>query len=590
MNGAKLGLFVLLAISACRTPQRSGPKYELKENPHGQLKLDDDQRELPEEMWSPLSRQSSGSFYYMKAEYLAMEGKIAEAAALFEDAYNLDPNPFLGFKVIAAQANSGQTEEALLAAKKMVLTYPKNAELHVLYGQLLARNSLFEAAIKHFETSIDLNPDGLEGYLGLIQVYQVTQKPSEAIAVAKDLVKSDPTYVEGWTLLAKLYLGQNQKRESLKAAARAYELSPSDPEKILVYAFTLELNGESKRSISLYESLYRLNPNNEELIGRMVDLYRELGDLQVALNLIDEGIKAQDKPSSNLLMQKVFILWELKRAEEADKILTQLAAEYQDSDRVQYMQGLGKEKIGKKVEAMAIYQKIDEGSPLKAHAYYRVVQILRDDKKYDEAFALCRKMLDQGGERGEEFYNVGASVLVDAGKTNEAITLIDEGIRKKPSNPQLWFMKGVYQEKTGKISDSIASMRKVIEIDPKHSGAHNFLGYLYAERGENLDEAETLIKRALELKPNDGYYLDSLGWVYFQKKNYQKALETLLKADRIVPGEGVILEHVSETYTALGNDKEALAFMERAAKGKTEPNEKARIEGKLAKLRAGQKK
>ncbi|CAD7783277.1 MAG: Tetratricopeptide repeat protein [Candidatus Methanoperedenaceae archaeon GB50] len=68
----------------------------------------------------------------------------------------------------------------------------------------------------------------------------------------------------------------------------------------------------------------------------------------------------------------------------------------------------------------------------------------------------------------------------------------------------------------------IKEMRQTISLDPNHAEALNYLGYTYAEMGENLEEAERLIKRALEIKPEDGYIIDSLGWVYYQRGEYKR--------------------------------------------------------------------
>ena len=67
----------------------------------------------------------------------------------------------------------------------------------------------------------------------------------------------------------------------------------------------------------------------------------------------------------------------------------------------------------------------------------------------------------------------------------------------------------------------IDEMKKAIALNPKNAQALNYLGYTYAESGQNLDEAESLIKRALTVEPEDGFYVDSLGWVYYQKGEYQ---------------------------------------------------------------------
>ena len=86
-----------------------------------------------------------------------------------------------------------------------------------------------------------------------------------------------------------------------------------------------------------------------------------------------------------------------------------------------------------------------------------------------------------------------------------------------------------------------------------------------------------MIKRALQLKPNDGYYLDSLGWVYYQQKKYPEALKILKQAIKVVPNEGVILEHVADTYKALGDRQKAIEFYEKATKGRIEDRDRERI-------------
>ena len=77
-------------------------------------------------------------------------------------------------------------------------------------------------------------------------------------------------------------------------------------------------------------------------------------------------------------------------------------------------------------------------------------------------------------------------------------------------------------------------LKKTIEINPKHDGSLNTLGYMYAEEGENLDEAMDLIIRALVIDPDNGAYLDSLAWVYYKKGEYQKAIEIIKRADQML--------------------------------------------------------
>ena len=107
-------------------------------------------------------------------------------------------------------------------------------------------------------------------------------------------------------------------------------------------------------------------------------------------------------------------------------------------------------------------------------------------------------------------------------------------------------------------------MKKLIEINPDHANALNFVGYSYAEEGVNLGEAERMIKKALVLSPNKGYILDSLGWVYFKKGMYSEALDVLKEAAALQSNDPAILEHIGDVYEKMGNMPSALDYYRKA--------------------------
>jgi Flp pilus assembly protein TadD len=103
----------------------------------------------------------------------------------------------------------------------------------------------------------------------------------------------------------------------------------------------------------------------------------------------------------------------------------------------------------------------------------------------------------------------------------------------------------------------IATLRKTIELKPDHADALNYLGYSFAEKGENLDEAIRLIKRALLIKPDSGYILDSLAWAYYQKGMLNEALEVMKKAVAKMDKDPVMREHYGDIYLKLSDKDKA---------------------------------
>lgn len=586
-----LAILCFLGLAACRStsPRQEKGMLDGEDQP---VKIDTDSETnegtVPPSLWSPSQRAANASYFYLLGEYLAARGEMNKAYPLFQASYNLDPNPFLGGKLIASESVLGKFDKAVPEAKRMSLLYPKVANIRLIYGELLAHNGELDAAADELKHAIGLDPTQERGYLILIEAYSKARQFERALSVAKQFSKAKPHSVLGWVEVAKLNLILGNRKEALDPAKRAYELQTGNPELVIIYAMTLELNGHSKQAVQLYEQLYRLDPTNQDLIKRMTQLYREVGNLDDALDLIESLAQLPEGDKPGVQLQKAIILWELKRHSEASQVLDKLAAEYPDSDRLVYFSGLGHERLDQYDRALEIYRSIPETSALFVDGQIRVVIILMQQQKLEEAAVVVRKVTSLAGVPWEAFELAG-QILSEQTKYLEAIELVQEGFKKFPDRPRLLFLKGVYLEKHGDIEKCIETMKEVIRIDSTNSSAFNYLGYLFAERGERLEEAEKLILRALELRPNDGFYLDSLGWVLFQKKEYPRALQQLERALEITPKEGIILEHLAEVYVALDRMSDAERTFAEALKTKLEAKDRIRIEKRVVALKSSKK-
>jgi Flp pilus assembly protein TadD len=150
------------------------------------------------------------------------------------------------------------------------------------------------------------------------------------------------------------------------------------------------------------------------------------------------------------------------------------------------------------------------------------------------------------------------------GHLEKAMDLLTKGLADVPENTSLLFRLGAIQDKAGQKEACIATMKKIIRIDPDDASALNYLGYTYADLGIHLDQAEALIKKALKIKPDDGYITDSMGWVYYKKKEYEKAVFYLEKAATLTEYESIIASHLADAYVKTGRLSKALAVYHKA--------------------------
>jgi len=119
-----------------------------------------------------------------------------------------------------------------------------------------------------------------------------------------------------------------------------------------------------------------------------------------------------------------------------------------------------------------------------------------------------------------------------------------------------------------------------------HAPGMNYLGYMWADRGENLPRALELIRKAVDLEPSNGAYLDSLGWVYFRLDRLDKAEENLVAASTLNPDDATVEEHLGDLWVKKGDMKKARESWKRALTLKPEPDVKRRLDEKLRKTDA----
>jgi tetratricopeptide (TPR) repeat protein len=577
-------LVSLSVFAACRTARPKGELLDASavlpvESKEDSDFISTDTSPVGVQFWSPAQRRANASFHYLVAINNLMRGDIRQALPHLESTYNLDPNAYTGSQLVEAKFIAGDSGEAKTEAHRMTLLYPKDASLRLQYGQILMAQSDFRSAEAEFKKSILLNPKLEDGYVGLARVLIAQKRLPDAIDITRKMLKELPASGKGWPLLTRLLIISKRYAEALEPAAKTWNLQQGQPEAALMYALTLDLNGKSKDAVQLYEQLYRTDPSSPELVQRMVALYQELGDLNQALSLIDDMIARTEEDHPALIMQRAIVLSEIGRHEEASNALEDILKKYPESDRLLFMSGVALEKLNKLELAFERYLKIAEESPVKLAAGYRRVLILKQQNKADQAISLAQD-LTKRNDADSVTWQILVEILSDLKKYDDARIAAEKGRSRFPDKPQLLFLRGVFEERVGRVADAELTMRSLIKKYPDHASALNFLGYILAEQGRDLDYAESLIERALELKPGDGSYMDSLGWVYFQKKQYPEALKMLKAALEASPKEGVIMEHIGDVYIQLGDLMQAFQYYDRAVSEELEDRDRRRIEQK----------
>ncbi len=259
-------------------------------------KVDSD---VPQELWSPERKKSNASFYYLAGEHELMAHNAESAAKLFDTAYTLEPNAFVAAKLVEAKSILN-VDDGLQLAKKMSLLYPKNPEIQLTFGRLLAAKGDLKGAEGYLKRAVKLRPENLESSVLLIQLLQAQNRTKEAIEVTKQMVERNGDFVEGWALLSRLYLANNQPAQAVVAARKAYDLNTTDPEKMHLLAVSLLLAKQTKESLTYFDQLLRPENFSDDTIEKMVKFYDDLGMPKHYTETFQKAEKEYGKKSDGL--------------------------------------------------------------------------------------------------------------------------------------------------------------------------------------------------------------------------------------------------------------------------------------------------
>ncbi|MEJ0018941.1 MAG: tetratricopeptide repeat protein [Acetobacteraceae bacterium] len=167
----------------------------------------------------------------------------------------------------------------------------------------------------------------------------------------------------------------------------------------------------------------------------------------------------------------------------------------------------------------------------------------------------------------------------------EAIGAYDRAIERiataGPTDWLAYYNRGICYERSRQWGRAEADFKYALTLAPDQPFVLNYLGYSWADMGQNLPQAREMIEKAVQRRPNDGAIVDSLGWVMLRQGQIADAVRTLERAVELDPEDSSINSHLGDAYWAAGRKLEATYQWRRALIFNPEPDDVAKIEAKL---------
>jgi tetratricopeptide (TPR) repeat protein len=176
-------------------------------------------------------------------------------------------------------------------------------------------------------------------------------------------------------------------------------------------------------------------------------------------------------------------------------------------------------------------------------------------------------------------------ILRSKQRFTDAIAAYDRAIARiaEPSQSDwlMYYNRGISYERSRQWGKAEPDFRHALLLAPDQPFVLNYLGYSWADMGQNLAQAREMIEKAAKRRPNDGAIIDSLGWVMLRQGEVTEAVRMLERAVELDPEDASINGHLGDAYWAAGRKREATYQWRRALTFNPEPDDAAKLEAKL---------
>ena len=547
-----------------------------------------------------LTPESAGAHRLLGQVLLATakeKPRVEEAAAELKKAADLAPPDPQGAVALAQAYLRLEKPKDAVAALETVADRAHGPAFLLLYGEALERDGQAAKAEEIYHALLDQDPENRAASVGLLRVYDRSHQFDKEATLLESFLKGQPGNLAAKTQYATVLLRARRFPESRRAFEQVLAADPGNRDALRMYGALLSETRETDKADEILRKLQSLEPDDPEVAYRR------------AMNFLD----AHRLPEAEHVLQDLKKSLAAKKADgpEAGQIDGQLA----------YIAYLRKD-YARATELLK--PRLWDADGVNPQAFNLLAQIARDQEDWAAGLLLAREVMEKGGRKAPNVRATYAEFLLrsknDAEKAEgekvlatlasedkpgilaaadawqrldqygRAVNVSRKGLERDKDDPELLFRLGASLEREKKLNESEVAFEKLLKIRADHAPGMNYLGYMWADRGENLPRALELIRKAVDLEPSNGAYLDSLGWVYFRIGKLDKAEENLLAASTLNPDDATVEEHLGDLWEKKGDVPKARESWKRALTLKPDPENKIRLEEKLRKTESSDEK
>jgi tetratricopeptide (TPR) repeat protein len=579
----------------------------------------------------------ASSYYHYGLAKLYEEQAVAsgrqdvatQAIEQYKMALDADPNSrVLQDGVANLYFRLGRIREAVTAAQDQVTKHPDDVDAHLLLGHVYLRTlgdgqgpkaaEMLQAAIKEYETIVQLKPKDLDNRLLLGQLYGLDHDSAKAEEQFKAAQKIDPNnedvvldiareYSEQGDLnraakvisdvpegdrsgrmdfaLAALYDQLKRPKDAADAYRAALQQDPDNTDAKRGLAAALAASGQMEAAAKVNSQILQTDPQDPQALIRAGEIQRQKGDYEQALTTFKkaEAQLSNDK-DPELIYNEALTYAGLGRFEESIRAVKQLLTltasadgKYADDakrNRAALLQLLGTvaRQSGDSDAAIDAYEQMRAlGGDYTTRAIDSEIDTYREAHQYPKALQVAAEAA-KAMPSNHDIQLTYAVQLADAGKLEEGLKLAQAQLAGTPDDREVYFDLAEMDVRAKRWKDASHAFDQAAALATSPDDKVNLYYYRgdAALREKLYDEAELDFRKGLALDPDNASIENDLGYMYADRGiKLDDAVTMLKKAVNSDPQNYAFLDSLAWAYYKQGQYAMAEDYERRASQRMT---------------------
>ena len=445
------------------------------------------------------------------AEFDEGTNQLDELESILKTALKVDPKATWASRTLALRISARLDPSTWAEAWALVAPGAPGSgdfpEDRMIRATLLARSPLnarrAEAIPAFAALANDLpssNPVGLEARLRLAQAMLEANRGADAWSfiapVADDVNRPNPMAL---SIAVEALVLTGRPDEAQRRLDRLVALEPKSPRTAWSKAWVLMSKGQKEEASASIQSAFtnaEAAPEAEPIGMNCVDLLLKFGDVEAA-DKVAKQIAARWPRDSWLLARVQLARKEYDLALASCRVAID-AGSTREALRLATSSAIARRadsEFLKKVELLGVEAKAKSPKDFNVLVFLATIYHLQD--RYEEEVSLYRQALELNPPNVQFLNNMAWTLCEGLHKPEEALTRIDEAIRREGVNPQYLDTRGVIRGRLGMDDQSIVDLELSAKGDPSPTTYfHLARAYLKAGRAEDRRRCRDLALKA----------------------------------------------------------------------------------------------